>query len=228
MTPPNKDNPNNLDTEAEWQERWWSRIYFLNWKEFLMMPFFKKYEAQMWDLMYDVGSWIEPITRSMSKNMRNGQYPNRRIVLADIAWPDAIEWNCLRLRYNIEDIVDHTRSSTQDALAKVTSYLETTLPTETPKLPHPTTMVFSDVLNYVDYKRVLKWSIDLLASGWLIMICNEPGKGIQELISENGVKNNETLLKYLRNELHLDILDFDFEGSNIPFTTLTLVARKKR
>lgn len=60
------------------------------------------------------------------------------------------------------------------------------------------TIVLSDVLNYVDYRRVLEQCMRYLSPGGRIVIMNMAGAGLGEgMFDARGVKSNEALRNYL-------------------------------
>ncbi|MCP8312191.1 MAG: hypothetical protein L6M37_04485 [Candidatus Methylarchaceae archaeon HK02M1] len=60
--------------------------------------------------------------------------------------------------------------------------------------------LFSDVLNYVDYKLVLDGIHRYIAKGGRVIILNKPRRGYGEFFSDKGVKSNWKLIDYLESK----------------------------
>ena len=60
-----------------------------------------------------------------------------------------------------------------------------------------TTILFSDILNYVDFRKVVGRSAEFLKTEGRIIIVNLPGRGVREEFSENGLKKNEDPYHFL-------------------------------
>ncbi|MFH1586559.1 MAG: hypothetical protein ABID38_01740 [Candidatus Diapherotrites archaeon] len=66
-------------------------------------------------------------------------------------------------------------------------------------------ILFSDILNYIDFRTVVSSLSKYLKPGGRIIILNKPGRGISERFSERGVKENSELIEFLDNKNGFEI-----------------------
>ncbi len=59
-------------------------------------------------------------------------------------------------------------------------------------------MVFADLLNYVDFRKVLRGFGNYLKPGGRMVIVNLPMRGNQSLFSDKGLKDNRELYEFLQ------------------------------
>lgn len=60
------------------------------------------------------------------------------------------------------------------------------------------TILFSDILNYVDYRKAITGLARFLKVGGRLVIANEPERGYRGFFSANGVKSNRELIAFLK------------------------------
>jgi len=188
--------------QTPWQ-RFWGADYGLEMKEWLLKPVFESLDAEgkVGDLIVDVGSGAQPVTRFLQSR------PGRKRILVDVAADDAIHADERRIRLNAEKVAEPGALSLLKALIKAREFLDLS-PGE--QLAGADLMVFSDLLNYVDFRKVLRGFATYLKPGGRLMISNLPMRGNESLFSENGLKDNRDLYAFLEAER------FEIEQKSFP------------
>jgi hypothetical protein len=178
--------------QTPWQ-RFWGADYGLEMKEWLLKPVFETLEAEgkAGDLIVDIGSGAQPVTRFLPAR------PGRKRILVDVAADDAIHADERRIRLNAEKVAEPSALSLLKALVKAREFLDLS---PGARLAGADLMVFSDLLNYVDFRKVLRGFSTYLKPGGRLMISNLPMRGNESLFSENGLKDNRDLYKFLEAE----------------------------
>lgn len=79
------------------------------------------------------------------------------------------------------------------------------------------TMIFSDLLNYVDYKQLLSLVYLFLKDNGRFFVFNRVGHGVKSLFSDRRPNSTEELVSFLKEELEMEIDDcsrlFHYPGS---------------
>ena len=101
------------------------------------------------------------------------------------------------------------RSQPYKALARACAFLEID-PKLGEKIERADTMVLSDALNYVDFRKVLSGFVTYLKPGGRLIILNLPHRGNQLLFSDQGPKDNRPPYSFL--EEHC----FEIEHKDFP------------
>ena len=109
----------------------------------------------------------------------------------------------LRIRLDAEKVGQFRTLSFRKALLRVCAFLGINPQTET-KTDRADTIVFSDVLNYVDFRKVLNGFAEYLKPGGRIIVFNLPNRGNGVLFSDKGVQDNRQLYAFLV-EHHFEI-----------------------
>jgi len=96
-----------------------------------------------------------------------------------------------------------------------------------------TTIICSDLFNYVNYKKILRIGWANLANGGRIVISNMAGAGEKNLFDRRGVKRNSKLLSFLRRYLGFKIEYYNSSFKDVADSWLTdereiIVLRKGR
>ena len=135
----------------------------------------------------------------------------------------------LKVRMDIEQVGAPIAYSHRKALRRSARFLR--VDPRTAATERADTIIFSDILNYVDFERVLGGFARFLKPGGRFIVCNLPMRGNQTLFSEKGLKDNRRLFQYL------EANGFDLEEKHFPKREpgvtseaeelLVLVARKK-
>jgi hypothetical protein len=95
------------------------------------------------------------------------------------------------------------RLSFRKAILRVCAFLEINPKTEA-KTERADTIVFSDTLNYVDFRKVLNGFAKYLKPDGRIIVLNFPYRGNRLLFSDKGLKDNRELYAFLE-EHHFEI-----------------------
>ena len=101
------------------------------------------------------------------------------------------------------------RSQPYKALARVCAFLEID-PKLGEKIERAGTMILSDTLDYVNFRKVLSGFVTYLKPGGRLIILNLPHRGNQLLFSDQGPKDNRLLYSFL--EEHC----FEIEHKDFP------------
>lgn len=141
----------------------------------------------------DVGSGAHPV----SKSLRSGDH---KIIEIDIAAAEhgQLSEKLLRLKYDVEELGNDS-FATKKALAKTANFLEIENFREAPP-EQIDTIIFSEILNYVDYQKVIAETKTYLKPGGRVIIFNAPGRGHRFLFSDEGVSNNAELISYMESQ----------------------------
>jgi SAM-dependent methyltransferase len=175
--------------QTPWQ-RFWGDAYGMEFKQWLLKPVFEKLEAdgKAGDLIVDVGSGAQPVTQFLAKRA------GRKRILVDVAADNGGDSSERRIRMDAEKIAEPESLGFRKALVRARKFLGHA-PGAGADL-----MVFSDLLNYVDYRAVLRGFGRYLKPGGRLLISNLPMRGNQSLFSEKGLKDNHDLYAFLEEE----------------------------
>jgi SAM-dependent methyltransferase len=181
-----------------WQE-YWGESYAPELKQRLLNPVFGKLEAEekLGNLIIDVGSGASPVTQILKTK------PGRKRVCVDIAADAGESSNELRIRLDAEKVGQSSALSFRRAILRVCAFLEIN-PKIDEKTERADTIVFSDILNYVDFRKVLSGFANYLKPDGRIIVLNLPHRGNHSLFSDKGVKDNRQLYAFLE-EHHFEI-----------------------
>ena len=153
------------------------------------------------DVITDLGCGHRPRSDLLNRILK----PKYRILI-DVGMPPykdgKIIGNSLHIKGNIEELFKETKCYEQKRrIAKFIglgdinpNYMERKLEGQI------NIALFSDILNYVDYKLVLDTIDRYIAKGGRMVILNKPGRGYDEFFSEKGVKSNHELLDHIRSK----------------------------
>jgi SAM-dependent methyltransferase len=175
--------------DTPWQV-YWGESYGLELKEWLLKPVFEKLEEEgkIGDLIVDVGSGARPVTRFLKA--REG----RKRILVDVAAEHGGSQDEQRIRMDAEKVGERGALSYRRGLVKVCRFLDIEPNAERTGADM---VVFSDLLNYVDFRKVVGEFAGFLKNGGRMVIVNLPMRGNQALFSEKGLKDNRELCAFL-------------------------------
>jgi hypothetical protein len=209
---------------SPWQQ-YWGESYGPELKQGLLTPVFRKLETEekIGNLIIDVGSGASPVTRLVKPK------PGRKRICVDIAADNAGSQEELRIRLDAEQVGQLRTLSFRKALLRVCVFLGINPKTEA-KTERADTIVFSDTLNYVDFRKVLNGFAKYLKPGSRIIVFNLPYRGNRLLFSDKGLKDNRQLYAFLE-ECHFEIEHKAFpkrarNETNESEELIILVARK--
>jgi hypothetical protein len=208
-----------------WQE-YWGESYGPKLKQHLLKPFFDKLEKEerIGNLIVDLGSGAWPVTRLL------GTRPDRKRICVDIAADNVKSLDELRIRLDAEKVGQFRTLSFQKAILRICAFLELNPRTEA-KTELVSTIVISDLLNYVDFRMVLTGFAKYLKTGGRVIILNLPYRGNRSLFSDKGLKDNHQLYAFLKED-HFEIEQIAFpkrarQVTDVSQELIVLVARKK-
>jgi SAM-dependent methyltransferase len=177
-----------------WQE-YWGETYAPELKQRLLKPVLDdlEKEGKIGNLIVDIGSGVRPVTRLLAAR------PGRKWVCVDIAADNSESIDELRPRLDAEKIGQLDRLSFRKALLRVCSFLKID-PRRDGQIQRADTILISDTLNYVDFRKVLKGLAGYLKPNGRIIILNLPYRGNQSLFSDLGLKDNRQLYPVLEEQ----------------------------
>jgi SAM-dependent methyltransferase len=165
-----------------------SKKVFLNWvNDFLLQREERKDKARQ--VLIDVGSGSKPIYKNLNKK-------DVKSISIDIVKGVA---NLKRhIIYNL-----NSKNNSKDEIVFLKKLRK--LANVSKKLKNfADVIIFSEILNYVDYKKVLVKFIKFLKKDGVAIILNQPGRGLEQLFHTKGVKKNIKLINFLKKELMMD------------------------
>jgi SAM-dependent methyltransferase len=209
--------------ENPWQQ-YWGESYGPDLKRWLLKPVFEDLEqhGKVGNLIVDIGSGANPVTRLLQA------IHGRKRILIDIAADNTRSDSEQKIRLDVETIIQPRRLSFKKAMLRASRFLDLDPRTGVPA--RADTIVFSDLLNYVDFQSVLRGFADYLKPGGRFIITNLPMRGNQALFSDKGLKDNHQLLRFLEDH-HFEIEHKSFpcvprETTDYSDELIVLVARK--
>ena len=154
-----------------WQE-YWGESHAPELKRALLKPVFDKLESEekIGNVIVDIGSGALPVSRLLKSK------PDRKRVCVDVAADNGQSSDELRLRLDAEKVGQTGTLSFRKALIRVCAFLEID-PETVEKTEHADAVVVSDMLNYVDFRRVLSGFSKYLKPGGRIIVLNLPHRG---------------------------------------------------
>ena len=187
-----------------WEENW-GASYGPELKRHLIAAVFKRldHEGKLGNLIVDVGSGASPVSQLLTSTA------DRRFIFIDIAGRNWVSLDTQHLRVDAENITQPDSLSYKKALIRVCRFLDMD-PKAQARRERATALVFSDILNYVDYRNIVTGFVSFLRSGGRIIIINHPGRGIRLRFAKRGLKNNEDFY------LFLDEQDLEIESKDFP------------
>ena len=189
--------------------RYWGCSYGPELKQWLLEPVFEELERQdrIGDLIVDVGR-----------------------ILVDIAADNSRAANGQKIRFDAEKIGEPKALSFRKGWVRVCKFLGLD-PDSRANGGGADTIVFSDLLNYVDFEKVLGGFAEYLKPGGRIIVSNLPMRGNEGLFSGKGLKDNRELYRFLEER------EFEIEHKSFPCRPdggteeaeemIVLVARKR-
>jgi len=210
--------------DNQW-ERNWGESYSPELKKRLFGPILAQLdrEGKIGDLVVDIGSGARPVSGFLTAT------PGRKFIFIDRAGNNRRVSESQYLRCNAESVTRPESLSYQKTLVRVCRFLgrDPAMPAA-PELA--TTLLFSDILNYVDFRTVIGGFSKFLKPDGRIIIANLPTRGIEEEFSANGLKRNEDLYCFLEEQnLEIEFKDFPCRPKGATEESeemIVLVARK--
>ena len=174
-----------------WQE-YWGETYAPELKRALLKPVFERLEseAKIGNLIVDIGSCAVLVTRLLETR------PGRKRVCVDIAADNRAALDELRVRLDAEKAGQSGTLSFRKALLRVRTFLEID-PKAGQKVALADTIVISDALNYVDFRKTLSGFATYLKPAGRLVVLNLPYRGNRSLFSDRDLKDNRQLYSFL-------------------------------
>lgn len=167
--------------------------------------------------------------RSLTVFDARQKYPERKVICIDIASRGYQGISSLEVAYDIRLITDTTKQETQDVLWEIWRFLERDCSKPLKKKDLADTILFSEILNYVNYKEVLSGFSRYLKKWGLCIIVNMPSRGFTPLFDSQGVQSNSELRQFLLSQ-KFEIVTEEYpwnSGEKSDTAMMMLVVRKK-
>lgn len=216
--------------DASWKKEWGKQDYGA-WEKFKTLgPLFDELqkEGKIGELVVDVGSNYFPVSQHIP-----GKH---KIITLDITGQETslnmrvLHNETLHVRHDAEHVSQPTAFDSKRALVKIAEFLGVDSRNEKDR-KYADTILFSEILNYVDFRSVLSGFSAHLKPGGRFIIINQPERGYEELFSEAGVKDNGELKEFLASqgfEIEKTVYPWRVEGPwSHGLDMIFLVARKE-
>ena len=171
-------------------EGYWGSTYGPELKQWLLKPVFETLESKgkIGDVIVDVGSGAAPVTRFLPNRA------GRKRIFVDVAGDNGRAGEEQRVRLDAEKVGDEEALSFRKAAVRAGRFLGVEPRGERECADM---IVFSDLLNYVDFRKVLQGFGGFLKEEGRMVIVNLPIRGNEALFSEKGLKDNRELYPVL-------------------------------
>ncbi len=203
--------------ESPWDQHW-GMEYDPSLKRDMTRKFIAAAEecGQIGERVVEVGSGICPLTRLLQKH--------HQLIHIDIAGHTSKVGNKLHLRLDAEQLLDRQSHSTRKALGLIARFIGVDAQDTKPPID---SFFFSDILNYIDWQKVLAEANRYLKPGGSFVIFNKPGRGFPPLFSSEGLKDNTLLLDFLRQQRHAILVEDYLNEDEKADSTLFLISQKQ-
>ncbi len=186
----------NLDQLPPDQKQEWRGFFGGEYGREYKMPYVRPVLAELdrrgeLEVIIDVGSGVYPLSYEF--------HGKKKTILIDIAAPNVQDGNLMYMKFDIDHLSDVTRKETREALQKAGDFLGIDRNAEC-NSEQGDLVIFSDILNYVDYQETIRSFLKYLKPGGRIMIFNGQNRGIHRLFSPKGAKDNGELIRFLWTE----------------------------
>lgn len=166
-------------------------------------------------VIVDVGSGRHPVSEFLASD-------DSHIITVDVVKPDE-SVSDTHILTDIDKLLREDSFSTRKAEVRAAKALKVDARTTSPE--QVDTFIFSDSLNYVDYKQTLQRAYHYLKPGGVFVILNQPGRtfeGTDYVIDAAGLHDNQELSDFLAD------LEMDEVGKNITRDGYLVGVFKKR
>jgi ubiquinone/menaquinone biosynthesis C-methylase UbiE len=193
----NKEYGHDRPTNSESLEQLWRRIHWFmkgqydaEWKNKKALPLLQEMSdrGDLGDVVVDVGAGHSTLVRGLMKKHTVG--------IIDIVVPDARLEQHFAIQADLRHLNQPSRK-TKRGLLEAARTLK-----ERQKQTRVNTFVFSDILNYVDYKKLLNELNVVLVPGGRVVIINMPNLGPEKIMEPDDTrfKHNSELIEFLESK----------------------------
>ncbi len=205
-----------------WQKHWGKFSYDRDSKREFLTPIFKKLETEgkIGKVVIDVGSGAWSVADFLPRSS------DRKNIAVDIAGRNEKAFGAQKLNFDVEKIDQLDGLSYQKALVRSAEFLGID-PRVEQNTEQADTIIFSEILNYVDYQKVIEGFAKFLKPGGRLIIVNMPDRGLKSLFSEDGLKDNNDLYQFLlENNFVIEEKQIPWSSSDESTAMIVLVAQK--
>lgn len=184
------DRPDYGSPEFLWDSSWGTDMYC---SEDFVGYLYDKLIDELPMVLVDVGAAMFPVTRMVRDS--------HRIIEVDRASDEAdVHGNVLRVRFDIEALFKD-EVATAIAVTKIATFLGIDASSDDEcDSEQVDAFVFSQILNYVDYRRVISAIKKYLKPGGKMYIYEIAQDGLERAFSADGIKSHYDLLQFVRDE----------------------------
>ena len=180
-----------MNLQEEWDNSWGDQ-YGPMFKCLHFARLFRRMfeNGELGENVVDIGSGMHPMTSFLPNDL------DARVISVDRSGGEGIqEDNGLKLKFNLDDI--DQKALVREKISKVADFLDID---QCESLRQIDCFVFSDILNYVDYKKVILFLKQYLRKEGRLLISEKAGKGYQKCHSPLGYDGPKRLYKFLKRE----------------------------
>lgn len=169
-----------------------------------LSPIFRELESQnkIGNVVIDVGSGAYSVAEFLP-----GVH---KLITLDIAGKERQSRRQRHVTVDVEQASSESTLSHKKALVKIAEFLGID-PCQEANKQQVDSLIFSEILNYVDYQKILRSFEAYLKPGGRLIIVNMPDRGFKYLFAEKGLRSNEDLYKFLIQE------GFEIESKHFPW-----------
>ena len=169
-----------------WEKLWGSQ-YGTQIKEMYVKPILQKFEPEFIGRnVVDVGGGAHPVSNFLMEE--------HAIVSVDIAGEETQKGGILRLNMDVREVLKGVNRATQRKLMKIGLFFE--IDVRSYSNDGVDCFLFSEILNYIDWRAALDTANKHLKTGGTIFIANQPGRGFHELFSVDGIRSDSEIIDY--------------------------------
>jgi len=196
------EKPAKINTAAFWKHIWGhpDTDYELAKKAETLVPLFQRLNEQgkLGNVVIDFGSGSESVLNFLPRD------DERRAITVDITGEFTSAEDALHVAYDLNKAPNRDDPSSRRALLQAAHFLDVDPKSE--DVAHADTMIFVEILNYLDYKPVLAELARFLKRGGRVIIMNQVDRGPHPAILHPGrPKSNDEI------QLELESLGFQIE-----------------
>jgi len=175
-------------------------------------------EGKIGKVVLDVGSGAKPVSNFLSSQ--------HQFITVDYGGKlEQTDANKLHIQSDIESLANAGSFAQNKAITKGAQFLN--IDSRRTNRETIDCIIFSEILNYIDFRKIILQYSRFQPIGGRIVIYNQPNRGLPEFFSERGVKGNSSLVEFLTEcGYEIEILHYpnDFEEKNKEM--VLIVARK--
>ena len=183
-------------SEKSKRQEIWDEVWGMDYCSDQFTQMMSEIDNKLGEVIVDVGAGANPVTRLLDRT-------RHKVIEVDCSSDENPDLpNTLRVRFDIDDIVENI-DSTRVAIAKVMKFLgidEKECGFSPNSLERVDAFVFSQILNHIDFKAVIKSLKKYLKPGGELIFNECLGLGLKDTISGAGLTDFDDFAKFIYSE----------------------------